>query len=291
MNYRNKFLSVITSRLLALAVMMLAIMSVQYSVLAQETAKTRITLEARLSEDTPAINEGIEWRIFSPSPNEDGKMKELAYQTGGAKAFNISPGDYFIHAAYGHAGAVKRITVGDSPKTESLNLNAGGLRLLANSSQQTRIPARLLKFDVYSIEVDKFGDRKLLARNVRPAEINPFPVGTYHIVSRFGELNAEIRADLRVEPGKLTEATLQHRAAMITFRLVRKEGGDALVDTAWSILTENGAVIKESNSTFPTMVLAEGNYTAIAKNNDTIFSQDFEVKSGFNKEVEVLAPN
>ena len=96
---------------------------------------------------------------------------------------------------------------------------------------------------------------------------------------------------MRVQPGKLTEANLEHRAAIITFRLVRSLGGDAVADTAWSILTDSGEVIKESKSTFPTMVLSEGNYTAIAKHDDKIYSEDFKVRSGFNKDVEVLTPN
>ncbi|MEM7069477.1 MAG: hypothetical protein AAF478_11405, partial [Pseudomonadota bacterium] len=106
-----------------------------------------------------------------------------------------------------------------------------------------------------------------------------------------GKLNATVRADLRIRLGKLTEAGLQHRAAILTFRLVRDAGGDAVADTAWSILTENGEVINESNSTFPSMVLAEGNYTAIAKHNEAVYSQDFQVRAGFNKDVEVLVPN
>ncbi len=258
-------------------------------VAAQE--KQRVLLQARLSDEGPVIEDGVEWRIFSASSATTGELEELVYSFGGPKAFDIEPGEYYVHAAYGHAGAVRKISVGSISLREEFTLNAGGLKLDATSSSDVRIPDRLLRFDVYEEEILENGNRKLLARNVKPKEIIAFPVGTYHVVSRFGDHNATVRADLRVSLGKLTNAVLQHRAAIITFRLVRQLGGDAVADTAWSILTENGEVIQESTSTFPTLVLAEGNYTAIARHNDAVYSEDFLVRSGFNTDVEVLVPN
>ena len=123
---------------------------------------------------------------------------------------------------------------------------------------------------------------------IKPNEIVPFPEGTYHVVSYFGNLNAQIRADLRVKAGQVTTAQLAHRAARITLRLVRSAGGDALANTAWSVLNESGDLITESTSAFPNIVLSEGNYTAIAKNNETIYSHDFIVHAGSSQDVEVL---
>ncbi len=253
--------------------------------------KQRVLLQARLSADSPVIPKGVEWRVFLAKANAEGDLPELAQAVGGAKAFDMEPGEYLVHAAFGHAGAIKKISIGDEPAKEEFIMNAGGLRLSATASGDVPIPARMLSFDIYEEQISETGDRKLLARNIKPGKIVAFPVGTYHVVSRFGKLNATVRADLRVRLGKLTEAGLQHRAAILTFRLVRDAGGDAVADTAWSILAENGEVIKESNSTFPSMVLAEGNYTAIAKHNDAVYSQDFQVRAGFNRDVEVLAPN
>ena len=88
-------------------------------------------------------------------------------------------------------------------------------------------------------------------------------------------VNAIIRADIKVEAGKLTEATMQHRAAQINFKLVSEAGGEAIADTAWSVLTSSGDIVSESVSAFPTMVLAEGEYTAIARNKDKIYQREF----------------
>ena len=92
----------------------------------------------------------------------------------------------------------------------------------------------------------------------------------------------------RVQAGKLTTATVEHRAAQLTLKLVREHGGEAIADTQWSILTDAGDMVRESVAAFASVVLAEGNYTAIAKNKDRIFQRDFEVVAGRNQDVEVL---
>lgn len=283
--YREAYVSVVL-KLVTLA--SLLIMSMVSAVFAQETQ--RVLFEARLGQGLPVLTNGIEWRIFEEKTDARGEHHMLILSNGGSKAFDIEAGEYLVHASYGHAGVVKKITVSDEASREEFVLNAGGLRLTATASENTRIPKEMLTFDIYEEELGKDGRRKLLARGINAEDTVVFPIGTYHVVSKFGQLNATVRADIHVETGKMTQATLQHRAAIINFRLVRSAGGDAVANTSWSILAENGEVIKESTSTFPSMVLAEGNYTAIAKHEDTVYSEDFVVDPGLNKEVEVIAP-
>ena len=174
----------------------------------EKTKKQRVLFQARLSADSPVIPNGVEWRVFLAKPNAEGDLPELAQAIGGSKAFDMEPGEYLVHAAYGHAGAIKKISIGDEPAKEEFIMNAGGLRLSATASGKVPIPERMLTFDVYDEEISETGDRKLLARDIKPGKIVAFPAGTYHVVSRFGKLNATVRADLRVRLGKLTEAGL-----------------------------------------------------------------------------------
>lgn len=250
---------------------------------------TRVTFEARMTEEGPPVDSGVEWRVFGTQIGDNGRLPLLATAQSGIQAFDMSPGEYFVHAAYGFAGAVRRITVKPDTETEVFTLDAGALQLNGVTGEDTAIPAKFLRFDVYARQADERGERQLIARNIRPGEIIPFHAGTYHVVSQYGRLNAEVRADLRVEPGKVTQATIQHRAARVVLRLVRQKGGDAIADTAWSIITESGDQITESSSAFPAFVLSEGKYTAIAKNNEQIYSQEFDVVSGVNRDIEILA--
>ena len=93
----------------------------------------------------------------------------------------------------------------------------------------------------------------------------------------------------RVEAGKLTDVVVTHRAAVITLKLVNNSGGEALANTQWTVLTPGGDVIKESIGAFPRLVLAEGDYHVIARNEGRTYQHDFKVITGVDGEVEVLA--
>lgn len=255
----------------------------------QAKPPVRVTLEARMTAQGAVIGDGLSWRVFGATVAEDGKLPLLGEAIGGAKSFDMTPGTYLVHVGYGFAGVVRKLTVGAAPMQETIVLNAGALQLNGVTAEDVKILPGLLSFDVFAAEADERGERQLIARDVKAGEIVPFPAGTYHVVSQYGRLNAEVRADIRVEPGKTTQATMLHRAARMSFRLVKSAGGDAIADTAWSIITEGGDVITESSSAFPVFVLTEGNYTAIAKNDEKIYSRDFEVLAGVDTEVEILA--
>ncbi len=249
-----------------------------------------ITLQALLTEKGKPVEQGLTWRVFSPMPASDGKLPLLATSEGGSAAFQLVPGDYFVNVSFGRAGATRKIRIPESGTAEnqSLVLDAGGMMLNAISGNDMRIPPDELSFSIYSSDVKEDGERALVVADVKPNTVIRLNTGTYHVVSDYGTVNAVIRADIQVEAGKLTEATIQHRAAKLTLKLVAEAGGEAIADTAWSILTSSGDVVSESVGAFPTLVLAEGGYTAIARNKEKIFQRDFKVVAGVNSDVEVL---
>ncbi len=254
------------------------------------TGRGEITLSAQLTEQGTDIPRGMVWRIFRPGADETGKLPLVASAQGGTATFDLEPGSYLVHAAYGRAGATKRITVGREPHRETLVLDAGGLELDAVLSGGQRIPREKLRFSIY--EGHPSGDNDngtLIIPNVQPNTVVRLNAGTYHVVSTYGGVNAVIRSDIRVEAGKLTEAMVEHHAAEVTLKLVRETGGEAIADTSWSVLNESGDPIKETVGAFAPMVLAEGDYTVVAKNRDRIYQKDFSVEAGKNEEVEVIA--
>ena len=128
-----------------------------------------------------------------------------------------------------------------------------------------------------------------MVRNAIPGDIVLLPAGVYYIESTYGEGNAVIQADVRIEPGRLTDATAHHRAAQITLKLVGVAGGEAIANTQWSVLTPGGDSIKESSGAFPSVVLAEGEYVAVARHDGRTYQRNFRVDSGRDREIEVLA--
>jgi hypothetical protein len=248
-----------------------------------------LTVAAKLSENTDIIERGIIWRIFKPDPNDDGKLPLIATANGGTTRFALEPGSYLVHAAFGRTGITKRITMSEDNRSEVLVLDAGGIKLNGVLSGGVRIPADKLHFDIYSADEQENGERALIIPDVKPEDVVRLNEGTYHIVSTYGTVNAIIRSDLKVEAGKLTEATMEHKAAELTLKLVREAGGEAMADTSWSVVNPSGEIIKESVGAFASMVLAEGDYTIIAKNKEKIYQRDFTVVAGHNQDVEVLA--
>ncbi len=256
------------------------------------TAKD-VTLQALLTEKGQPVEQGLTWRVFSPIPGSDGKLPLLATSEGGSAAFQLVPGEYFVNVAFGRAGATRKIRVPETgaPEKQMLVLDAGGMMLNAVSGSDMRIPPDELSFSIYSSDVKEDGERALVVADVKPNTVVRLNTGTYHVVSDYGTVNAVIRADIQIEAGKLTEATIQHRAAKLTLKLVSEAGGEAIADTAWSILTSSGDVVSESVGAFPTLILSEGGYTAIARNKEKIFQRDFKVVAGVNTDVEVLLKN
>ncbi|MDQ6437974.1 hypothetical protein RB623_28305 [Mesorhizobium sp. LHD-90] len=250
----------------------------------------RITLAAQLVDEGAEITRGLVWRVFDTEPGPDGKLKLVASAKGGAQSFDLSPGQYLVHASYGRAGATKRISVGNDARREALVLDAGGLKLDAENSGGQHIPSEKLRFSIYEAdEKQGAGERALILPDVSPNTVIRLNAGTYQVVSTYGNVNAVIRSDIKVEAGKLTEATVEHRAAEITMKLVRQSGGEAIADTSWSVQTNSGDPVRESVGAYASMVLAEGDYTIVAKNRDHIYQRDFTVEAGNNAEVEVIA--
>ncbi|MCR4268872.1 hypothetical protein [Nitratireductor sp. ZSWI3] len=248
-----------------------------------------VTLAAHLTDGGEEIPGGLVWRVFRTETGPDEKLPLVATARGGTGVFELAPGSYLVHAAYGRAGVTKRITVGKGSLREDLVLDAGGLQLNATLSGGVRIPPGQLRFSIYEAGgEDSVGDGALIIPDVEPGSIVRLNAGTYHVVSNYGAVNAVIRSDIRVEAGKLTEATVEHRAADLTLKLVRERGGEAIADTAWSILTDTGEIVYETVGAYASMVLAEGGYTIVAKNRDRIYQRDFSVVPGRNQDVELM---
>ena len=147
---------------------------------------------------------------------------------------------------------------------------------------------------------------KLVAPNVKPGDMVRLPEGNYRIVSTYLDINAPasapsiaglppnatnsvINAEVRIEAGKLTEATVRHRASNITLKLVNSPGGEALANTSFTVLTPGGDVIREMIGAFPRLVLAEGEYFVIARRDGKTHQMTFKVPSNSDREIEVMA--
>jgi hypothetical protein len=242
---------------------------------------------ARFGRDAPQITSGLHWRVYADRPDQTGAFRIVKEDRSAQPTFALPRGGYVVHVSFGLASAVKAVQL-RTDQREVFEIPAGGLSLKGQVGD-VRIPSGQISFDIYKGSQFDPGERRPIASNVTTGDVALLPEGTYYILSKYGDGNSVVRSDIRVQAGKLTDVTVTHRAAAIMFKLVSRRGGEALANTDWAVVSPAGDTITESKGAFPRVILAEGEYKVIAKNDDKVYQQDLKVITGVDGEIEVLA--
>jgi hypothetical protein len=251
------------------------------------TTPQRVTLTAELTEKSARISDGLVWRIYDPRPDKNGQIALVAKSEQASPTLILKPGDYVVHVAYGRAQASDTLSVGSKATTKDIVLDVGALKLNALIVGDLPIPFNLLHFSIYTAGATD-AEGTLVADKVSPNDILTLNAGTYHVAAYFGDVNAVVRADLRVEPGQLTEATLYEKGAQVSFKLVSEAGGEAIADIDWTVQASDGSSVFTNTGTFPATVLEAGTYTVTAKRGGHTYTKQFEVKPGPAQDIEVV---
>jgi hypothetical protein len=248
-----------------------------------------VTFKALVTEAGPKLQGGLTWRVYAQKPSPDGSHKLLSTHREAMPTAALVPGEYLVNAAYGLSNLTKKIKVESGRSLEeTFILNTGGLKLAAVLAGGEPLPEGSVRFDILSDEEDQFGNRHTILGNAKPGVIIRLNAGAYHLVSLYGDANATVRADVTIEPGKLTEATVKQTGSKTTFKLVQTLGGEALADTKWKILTSAGDVVKENAGALPTHILAAGSYAVVADHAGLSYTRKFSIEAGEGKQIEVV---
>jgi hypothetical protein len=250
-----------------------------------KSGKYDLATSAFFTGEPRSINHGLVWRIYKSDPVTH-ELTLLVQSSEATPIFELENGDYIIHVAYGFAGASRKVSIGNGPAVERFSIDAGALRLRGSVSD-TPIPANMIQFSIFIPFADN-SEGKLVLGNVKQNELIRLPSGLYHIVSNYGDANAIMRADIRIESGELTEAVINHRAATVTLKLVSAPGGEAYAGTVFSVLTPGGDTVREVTGAFPSITLSEGEYTLLARHEGEIYSRQFMVEAGLHRDIEIL---
>jgi hypothetical protein len=242
---------------------------------------------ARFGRDLP-ITGGLTWRVYADKPDNTGMHRLLKEEKSASPAFALPAGGYIVHVAFGLASTVKTVQLRDETVREVFEMPAGGLRLEGRVGD-VKIASGHISFEIYKGSQFESGDKKPIVTNMMTGDVVLLPEGTYFIVSKYGDGNALVRSDIRVQAGKLTDVLVTHRAAVIMLKLVSRKDGEALANTEWAVVSPAGDVITETKGAFPRVILAEGEYRIIARNENRTYPQDIKVITGVDREIEVLA--
>jgi len=245
-----------------------------------------LSLSAHLESDRAMIRSGLIWRIYA-DPTDGTPARFVQLSEASMPSFSLKPGAYIVHVAYGLSGTTQRIVLGPNPVRETISISAGAMVLNALVGD-TPIPIDKVRYSIY-VAVGTDPEGRLIVDNVKSGVTVRLPVGTYRVVSLYGDTNAVASADLAVEPAQLIKATLRHHAATVTLKLVNNLGGEAYAGTNFSVLTPGGDTIRDLFGAFPSLILAEGDYILIARNAGRVYTNEFKVRSGVDQDIEILA--
>jgi len=246
----------------------------------------QVTLTARITEDGAQIPDGLIWRVFGTETNAQGEIEMVARSEQAVANLTLPPGEYVVHAAYGRSQVSDTLLVERQSASKTFILDAGALRMQSEIVGDYDIPLSELAFDIYSAGLEE--DRVAVETGMPADTMIHLNAGVYNVVSRWGDLNATVRADLRVEPGQVTDATLYHRASRINWTLVSTEGGEAILGVEWRVEDMSGNEVYSETGAFPTAVLAEGDYVVIAQQGEDVYNREFQVTPGPARDIEIL---
>lgn len=273
-----------------------------------ESSVTMLHLTAALGSGPPLVG-GLRWRIFSARAEADGTHALVAESNLAQPTVALPPGDYVLHVAFGLASATRSVTLASDAHSEQLTLAAGALRIHGTIGDAQIDPSKLA-LAIYVPERNN-SQAQLVYAKARAGDVIGVPEGTYHIASTYldavgvgsvgvgkpgggapsapTETNSIVSGDVRVAAGKIVDVTLRHRFATLTIKLVNTPGAEALANTNFTVLTPGGDIIRELIGAFPSLVLAEGEYVVIARHDSKTYQATFQVQSGLDRDVEVIA--
>ncbi len=286
----------------------MAALALASSARADDAAPASLRLLATLGQGGPALEGGVKWRVFSAHGDVDGSHTLLIESALANPLVTLAPGDYVVHVSFGLASATKSFSLNPGESlSEAIPIAAGALRVSATRDGKPIDPANVAVAIYVPERTNK--QANLVYSRAKLGDILGVPEGAYHIVSTYldtsgvgtlgavksasGPLptptNSVASGDVRVAPGKLVDVTLRHRYASVTLKLVKTPGGEALANTTFTVLTPGGDIIRELIGAFPSLALAEGEYDVIARHDAKTFQSTFPVKSGMDRDVEIIA--
>ena len=271
-----------------------------------------LRLSAALTGSAAPLTGGLRWRVFAARADLDGSHPLVVEFKRGAADLD---------------GAARRLCRSRRPRPRQRRqarvarrkkwqrtadaqrrgvAHRGGQR---SAERRSPIDPSKLSLAIYVPERNN-PEAKLVYSKARAGDIIGLPEGSYHIVSTFldtvgvGSLgvgkaaaapapptptNSIVAADIKVVAGKLIDVTLRHRCATVTIKLVNTPGGEALANSSFTVLTPGGDLIRELIGAFPSLVLGEGEYVVIARHDSKTYQAIFQVQSGLDRDVEVIA--
>jgi hypothetical protein len=250
--------------------------------------KESLRLRARITAATDPIARPIAWTVHRVDDRAEDEWPLVGERSAAEAMFDLAPGQYVVRAGYGAIKAAKVVVVQPRQQVDvTFILNAGGLRVVPALAFLDPPEGVNAKHWVFEAADGNRGSRRLFAETDRPGEVIRLNAGTYHLVSRFGDANAVVEADVTVRPGMLTEVEINHKAGIVHLGFARHDTDGPPKAVQWQINDSNGAVIMRADGARISQILAPGAYIAAVDYGGRKFEAEFEIDIGETREVNI----
>ncbi len=252
---------------------------------AQQPNVAALSLRATYGERGADVPADLTWRVYAV---QGADISLAATSDQPRPSFVLPLGRYVVHVSLGLATGMRQLDIGGMGAASTVSINAGALAVTGHLGVSDQpIPPGRQRLQLF-IATANNSEGRLVTNNLQPGTRLVLPEGVYHLVSTYSGSNSVVRTDVKIETGKLTAASVNHRAASMTLKLVREAGGVAIAGVQWTVETPGGDIVAEAVGAFPTVEVAEGSYPVTARLNDREFKGTMKVEGGQNRDFELV---
>ena len=178
--------------------------SMEVEVSAGEITEQTLNLHAGYLRLFSIVAQGVEpvardlrYSIYTAKKDLEGKRRQVTNSYDSVPLFRLPAGRYFVSVSHGQAYASIEVEVSAGELTEqTLNLNAGYLKLSSIAAQDSQPVARDLKYFVYEAKKDRDGKRKQITNSYDAAPLFRLAAGRYYIMVEHRGTNASAEVEI-----------------------------------------------------------------------------------------------
>jgi hypothetical protein len=225
-----------------------------------------VRLIAKLAPASPALREGLGWRVLSEKPIGPVKEDKIVWSGGGAEpAIRLNPGRYYVEASFGFARNGQEMEIPPEGAVENtVVLNAGTIRTrgVAVSGGQ---PLNDMFYVLRRVDETGAPDREMGRSSLAQAAFH-VPAGRYRLALQHGLASTEI--PVQVAAGQEVQAEGVLNSGRLKLTATANSGGPLLDDAVFFVYaddnTSNPKEVARSELREPEFDLPAGRYRVAA---------------------------
>lgn len=236
------------------------------------------------------LKDKVHYTIYKSDVTLDGKREKITQSSKSAPTFWLPAGNYYVTATYGLASADVEVKITANKRTEkTIIVNAGALHLSSKVEGTSEALKKQVFYVIYNAKADLEGKYREVFSTSQAEKIARIPPGEYLIEGHWGNTNAEVSLSAIVTAGKRTNANIIHQAGRAKFKLTAVPGGAPTGKPYWVFYDNNGTEIGRNVKPTPERIFAEGKYSLVVRHDDQEYRADFSIKSGDEKQIDIVA--